>query len=252
MFLSIIIPAYNEANRLPKSLRAIAAYLAQQSYDAEILVVENGSSDSTAALVQELCAEIPNLRLLQNHERGKGWAVRAGMLAAQGQYRFMCDADLSMPIVELAKFLPPQLIDYDVAFGSREAPDAKRYNEPKLTHLRGRVFSWIVKLFALPGFEDTQCGFKCFRAEIAQDLFSVQTLRGMSFDVELLYIARQRGYKIIEVPVNWFFDPDSKVRMVADSMRMFSDIFTIRRNWKQKRYAKTPEALTTAHSTSGM
>lgn len=236
--LSIIIPAHDEEHRLPGTLKAIDAYLAQQSPAVEVLIVENGSSDQTLAIAQEFAQEHPYARVLQVEARGKGLAVRRGMLAARGEYRFMCDADLSMPIEEVARFLPPQLNGFDVAIGSREAPGSRRFGEPTFTHLRGRIFSNLVKAFAVRGFEDTQCGFKCFRAEIAEDLFSTQLLQGMSFDVELIFIAQQRGYNIVEVPINWYFDHESKVRLVEDSLRMLADILLIRRNWRQGKYER--------------
>jgi dolichyl-phosphate beta-glucosyltransferase len=158
------------------------------------------------------------------------------MLEAAGQYRFICDADLSMPIAETAKFLPPQLSGYDVAIGSREAPGARRFNEPIYRHFQGRVFSNLVKWLVLPGFEDTQCGFKCFRGEIAEDLFRAQVLDGMSFDVEVLYIARRRGCRIVEVPIDWYYRSESRVQPVVDPLRMLRDILIIRRNWAQGKY----------------
>ncbi len=236
MFLSIIIPAHNEAQRLPVSLQQIDEFLSQQAYDYEVIVVENGSSDNTADVVRSFMAKMPYLRLIESDKRGKGLAVQDGMLAANGTWRFMADADLSMPIEELAKFLPPTLDNFDIAIGSREAPGAKRYNEPAFTHFRGRVFNKVIKWFALPDYEDTQCGFKCFHKDAAADLFAVQTLSGMSFDVELLFVAKQRGYKTHEIPINWYFDPDSKVRMIEDSLAMFGDILTIRRNWRNGAY----------------
>jgi dolichyl-phosphate beta-glucosyltransferase len=144
--------------------------------------------------------------------------------------------DLSMPIEEVLKFLPPQLNGYDVAIGSREAPGARRFNEPTYRHFQGRVFSNLVKWFALPGFEDTQCGFKCFTAAAAEDLFRTQVFDGMSFDVEVLFIARQRGYKIVEVPVDWYYRSESRVDPLREPIRMLRDIFTIRRNWAAGKY----------------
>ncbi|HUN22075.1 MAG TPA: glycosyltransferase family 2 protein [Anaerolineales bacterium] len=235
--LSIIIPAHNEANRLPPSLAKVDAFLQSQNFTYEVLIVENGSHDDTLALAQAWAESHPYLRVLQSHERGKGLAVRTGMLAAEGQYRFMCDADLSMPIEQVLRFLPPAVNDFDIAIGSREAPSSNRYNEPPFTHFRGRVFSTLVKWVAVPGFEDTQCGFKCFTAQAANDLFSVQTFGGMSFDVELLYIARKRGYRVREIAIDWYFDTDTRVRMIDDTLRMFRDVFTIRKNWRQGKYA---------------
>jgi len=236
-YLSVIIPAHNEERRLPNTLRAADSYLDEQPYPFEVIVVENGSLDRTVEVAEEFAAAHPYVRVFQEYRRGKGNAVRRGMLEATGKYRFMCDADLSMPIDEIGRFLPPQLNSFDVAIGSREAPGSTRYNEPAFTHLRGRIFSNLVKLSIMPEFEDTQCGFKCFRGEVAVDLFSAQQLDGMSFDVEVLYIAKQRGYNIVEVPINWYFDPESKVHMFEDSLKMMTDILMIRRNWRRGNYA---------------
>ena len=237
-YLSIIIPAHNEEQRLPETLREIDAFVNTQPYAIEVLVVENGSVDNTAQAVRAYGAEREHVRLLQEPGRGKGLAVRRGMLAAQGEFRFMCDADLSMPIEQVARFLPPQLTNFDVAIGSREVDGAVRFHEPAFTHVRGRVFSNLVKLFVLPDFEDTQCGFKCFRAQAALDLFSTQRLDGMSFDVEVLYIARKRGYRIAEVPVDWYFHRETRVRMLRDSFGMLADILAVRRNWRDGKYAR--------------
>ncbi len=235
-FLSIIIPAHNEAHRLPGTLDKVLAFLRTQPYDAEVLVVENGSTDETLAIAQAYAQEHPNLRVLHESRRGKGLAVRRGMLEAKGAYRFMADADLSMPIEEVTRFLPPALEGYDIAIASREGPGAVRYNEPAYRHLIGRAFNWMVRLMALPGLQDTQCGFKCFRGEVAEDVFRYQTLTGMSFDVEVLFIARRRGYRIVEVPIPWYFNPDSRVRLVEDSLRMAWDLLTIRWNALRGRY----------------
>ncbi len=238
LFLSIIIPAHNEERRLPPTLTAINAYLDKQPYASEIIVVENGSLDLTAVVTEAFAADHPRVTLFSEGGRGKGLAVRRGMLEARGRYRFICDADLSMPIEEVAKFLPPQRDGFDVAIGSREAPGARRFNEPAYRHLQGRVFSNLVKLFALPGFEDTQCGFKCFRAEAAEAIFQVQRFNGMSFDVEALFIARRRGYKIIEVPIDWYYRAESRVHPILDPLRMLRDILIIRRNWAQGKYER--------------
>lgn len=240
MFLSIVIPAHNEERRLPPTLQAIDAYLEKQRYESEVLVVENGSQDLTAIVAEAFAAGHERVRVLRERGRGKGLAVRRGMLEAAGDYRFVCDADLSMPITELAKFLPPALDDYEVAIGSREAAGARRFNEPRFRHIQGRVFTNLVKLFALPGFEDTQCGFKCFTAAAAADLFRAQRFDGMSFDVEVLYIARQRGYRIREVPIDWYYRSESRVQPLADPLRMLRDILTIRRNWNQGVYGPLP------------
>ena len=155
------------------------------------------------------------------------------MLAAQGEYRFMCDADLSMPIQEVKRFLPPQAVDYDIAIASREAPGAVRYHEPPYRHFIGRVYNRLIRWLVLPGLQDTQCGFKCFRGEVAEDLFRRQTIPGWSFDVEVLFIGRLRGYRIIEIPIPWYFNADSKVRVFRDSFHMGKDLLIMRWNaWR--------------------
>jgi glycosyltransferase involved in cell wall biosynthesis len=246
LLLSIIIPAHNEEFRLPDSLAKIDAFLQQQPYQYEVIVVENGSVDNTVGVVQDFAAEHPYLRLMMVDTRGKGLAVKAGMLAARGEYRFICDADLSMPIEEITKFLPvdegagscPQ--DYDVAIGSREAPGAVRYDEPWYRHFMGRVLNWIIKIFAIRDFEDTQCGFKMFHAPAAEDLFEVQTLSGIGFDIELLFVSVKRGYRVLEIPVNWYFSDESRMRLVGDSLTALMEIREIRRNWRDGVYRRSP------------
>lgn len=232
-FLSIIIPAYNEEQRLPDTLERVCSFLAGQTYTAEVLVVENGSTDRTFEIAHEFAQRYSQLRVLQEDGRGKGLAVRAGMLEAGGEYRFMCDADLSMPIAEVNRFLPPILSDFDIAIGSREAPGAVRYDEPQYRHLGGRAVNSMIRLLALPGLQDTQCGFKCFRAPVAEELFRSQTLMGWSFDIELLYVARAHNYRIVEIPIPWYFNPESKLNVVQDAVKMGVDIFTIHYNaWR--------------------
>jgi dolichyl-phosphate beta-glucosyltransferase len=234
--LSIIIPAHNEESRLPHSLEQVFAFLENQSYPFEVVVVENGSTDRTLELAQDYASRHPDLRVLHEARRGKGLAVRRGMLEARGQYRFMCDADLSMPIEEVSKFLPPALSGFDVAIGSREVRGAVRYDEPAYRHLGGRLVNLVIRLLILPGLQDTQCGFKCFRREAAESLFHRQVMDGWSFDVEVLYLAERAGYKIAEVPVDWYYRPESKVRAVRDALRMVSDIFQIRLNMRNGLY----------------
>jgi dolichyl-phosphate beta-glucosyltransferase len=235
-FFSLIIPAHNEEHRLPDTLNQVAAYLKAQPYEFEVLVVENSSTDNTLAVAQAFAAQNPQVRVLQITQRGKGLAVKRGMLEARGEYRFMCDADLSMPITEIGKFIPPALTGYDIVIASREAPGSIRYNEPIYRHLGGRGINLIIRLLALPGLQDSQCGFKCFTARAADDLFRVQTLDGWSFDIELLFVARMRGYRLTEVPIHWYFQSESKVHAVRDALRMLGDIFTIRRNARRGLY----------------
>lgn len=235
-FLSIIIPAHNEEGRLPRTLAKIFDFLKDQSYSAEVIIVENGSSDRTLELAQGFAQQHANLIIYQEQQRGKGNAVQKGMLKANGQYRFICDADLSMPIEEIQKFIPPHLTDFDVAIGSREAPGAIRYNEPPYRHLGGRAINLAIRLFILPGLNDTQCGFKCFSAEATEKIFSQQTLMGWSFDIENLYIARRKKLRIKEIPIQWYYDPDSKVSAFRDALRMISDIFRIHINALRGKY----------------
>ena len=239
-FLSIIIPAHNEESRLPRTLERVFHFLASQTYSAEVIVVENGSSDRTYEIAVEFTQKHTNLIALQEEKRGKGNAVRRGILEAQGEYRFNCDADLSMPIEELEKFLPPNLNDFDIAIGSREAPGAIRYDEPSYRHLGGRAINLFIRFFILPGLNDTQCGFKCFRAQSAEALFRQQTLTGWSFDIEILYLARRKKLRIREIPIQWYFDPDSKVSAVRDALRMIGDIFRIHLNALRGKYDLTP------------
>lgn len=235
--LSVIIPARNEQARLPKTLPTVLDFLDRQAYSSEVIVVDSASSDDTAEIVRTLARPRDDLRLLQAQRAGKGRAVRKGMLAAQGEFRFICDADLSMPIEELNRFLPPQLDEeVDIAIGSREAAGAVRYGEPLHRHLIGRAFNTLVRLIAIPEVQDTQCGFKSFRGHIADDLFSKQQLDGWTFDVEVLFIAQRRGYRIEEIPIPWYYNPGSRVNVLRDSIAMFSDLFRIRYNGMRGRY----------------
>jgi glycosyltransferase involved in cell wall biosynthesis len=239
-FLSIIIPAYNEAKRLPRTLEQIFSFLKTQAYSSEVIVVENGSSDGTLELATQYIKDHSNLVVVQEHHKGKGNAVRRGMFVARGEYRFICDADLSMPIEDLQKFLPPALEGFDIAIGSREAPGAIRYNEPPYRHIGGRAINLVIRTLILPGLNDTQCGFKCFHAKAAQTLFQQQTMMGWSFDIELLYLARRKKMTIREVPIHWYFSTDSKVNAVRDALRMIGDIFRIHLNAMRGVYDSKP------------
>ena len=235
-FLSIIIPAYNEAQRLPDTLEKIHTFLLKQSYSAEIIVVENGSTDDTYTIAQGLQKQIKNLIVIHETQRGKGWAVKRGILEAGGEYRFICDADLSMPIEELPHFLPPEQQDEAIAIASREAPGAKRYHEPEYRHLIGRAFNWLVRVLLLPGLNDTQCGFKCFRADAAERVFPLVTITGWTFDAEALFIARRLGYSIREIPIPWYYHAHSNIKVLRDSLQMGTDLLKIRWNALRGKY----------------
>lgn len=241
-FLSIVIPAHNEETRLPASLTQINAYLRQQDYAFEVIIVENGSNDRTFELAKEFADSYSHIRVIQSPDnmRGKGLAVKQGMLAATGEWRFICDADLSMRIEDIARFLPPASDGFDLIIASREAPGARRVDEPEYRHVIGRINNWIIKLAALDDFEDTQCGFKMFSRAAATDLFGVQKMNGIGFDVELLYIAKRRGYRIKEVPITWYYDPYSTMRLWDDSINMLREIWEIRQNWRRGDYEKRP------------
>ncbi len=235
-FLSIIIPAHNEAERLPSSLEAVKSFISSLPFETEVIVVENNSSDPTAEIVRERMKTMPQLRLISLAQPGKGNAIRTGMLAAQGDYRFMADADFSMPVEEIRKFLADGKPLAPVAIASREAPGSKRIGEPFYRHLIGRIYNFLVRMLVLPGLQDTQCGFKCFSAEAAQAIFPLQRLEGWSFDVEVLTIARQLGFKITEVPITWHYQPGSRMHLLGDSLQMAKDLFTIRQYKKKGLY----------------
>ncbi len=226
--LSVIIPAFNESERIVSTLKSVTAYLEAQIYTWEILVVDDGSEDDTASLVNRTAEEIGGVRLLPREHFGKGWAVRAGMLEAQGSYRFMCDADLAMPIEWLEKFLDKMDAGVDIAIGSREIEGARRFDEPQYRHIMGRIFNWVVRAIAVKGFQDTQCGFKCFREDAANELFSRQRSKRMGFDAEILFLALKKGYSVVEMPVEWHHQAGSKVRPGVDSLDMLKDTLLIR------------------------
>jgi glycosyltransferase involved in cell wall biosynthesis len=239
-FLSIIIPAYNEENRLPGTLEQVFRFMEAQAFPYEVIVVENGSTDRTFEIAREYAGRHESFRAAHNDQRGKGRAIQRGVQEARGDYLFMCDADLSMPIEEISKFIPPQLQEVDIAIASREAHGSVRIDEPQYRHITGRVFNAMIRLLVLPGLQDTQCGFKCIRAAVANDIFPYQTLTGWAFDVELLYIARRHGYTIVEIPIDWYFNDDSKISVVRDSLRMFLDLLKIRRNARRGLYDPKP------------
>ena len=255
-FLSVVIPAYNEATRLPTTLERVMQYLEGRDYTYEVLVVDDGSEDATADIVEEVASSHPNLRAVRNPHRGKGYAVRTGMLQARGRFILYSDADFSAPIEEIEKLLPHLKGRYSIAIGSREGSGAVRYDEPFYRHLMGRVFNTFVRLVALPQFHDTQCGFKAFRREAAYTLFRNLHLYGdnaadvkgamvTGFDVEVLYLGLKWGYKIKEVPVRWYYSKGANVNPLKDSYRMIRDIFKVRLNDVRGVYRKATKARRT-------
>jgi len=230
--LSIIIPVYNEERRIAAHFGELRSFVDSFPETCEVIVVENGSTDDTAKVALDYQDRIPSLKLLREKQRGKGLAVRRGMLAARGRYRFMCDVDLSMPLSELSKFLPPAQQDFDIAIGTREAWDSKVCCPAGRVFIR-KVFNTLVRNTLLPGIQDALCGFKCLRGEVAEDLFNSCVIDGISFDLELLYLARLRSYKVREVPIIWNHDPDSRVSLFSDSLKTLRDIQFIKKHHSQ-------------------
>lgn len=241
LFLSIVIPAYNEERRLPSALQQVLAYLDRQPYAAEVLVADDGSSDGTAALTEQWAAHDTRVRLLRLDHRGKGFAVRAGTLAAQARYVLLCDADMAVPITEWETLYAHLEQGADVAIGSREGLGANRIGEPWYRHVMGRAFNLIVRVVAVGHFQDTQCGFKAFRRDVAHDLFRRVQIYGenappvqgpavTAYDVEVLFLAVKRGYRVIEVPMPWHYGEETKVNPLRDSLRNLRDVLKVRWN----------------------
>ncbi|MFI5182756.1 MAG: dolichyl-phosphate beta-glucosyltransferase [Vicinamibacteria bacterium] len=230
--LSIVIPAYNEALRLPPTLKRLRDYLATRPGSHEVLVVDDGSSDGTAEAARGV--DCPGLEIVRTEtNRGKGHAVRVGMLRARGARRLMTDADLSTPIEDLDRLLPRLAEGYDVAIGSRALSGANiEVHQPWYRENAGRVFNLLVRLLVLPGLHDTQCGFKVWSGDAAREAFSLGRLDGFCFDVEALYLARRRGRRIAEVPITWRNDAATRVGALR-GMRAFLDLARIRVNdWR--------------------
>jgi dolichyl-phosphate beta-glucosyltransferase len=228
--LSIVIPAYNEEGRLPKTLEEIDAFLRERGYDAEILVVDDGSRDRTLERAREMTATIPSLRVLTyGRNRGKGYAVKTGVLAASRPAVLFSDADHSTPIADIDRLWAAYDRGCDVVVASRHLAQSQiLVRQPVHRRAMGRVFNLVVSLFGVRGIRDTQCGFKLFRAEAARRIFSKLKTDGFAFDVEVLMWARHFGIRIAEVPVRWVDSPGSRVHPIRDSRRMFVEILKMR------------------------
>ncbi len=240
--LSVVIPAYNEEARLPRSLARIREYLLRAHPSSEIIVVDDGSTDRTADAVRSLQKETQDLQLLVNEQnRGKGYSVRAGMLAARGEITLFTDADLSAPIEEAEKLLAA-LHSADVAIGSRALDRSLiQVHQSRSRELAGILFNLMVRIATGLPFEDTQCGFKAFRTDRARVIFEQQTIEGFGFDPEMLFLAKRHGLRAVEVPVVWAHDPRTKVHMTRDSLQMFAALWQIRWNAMRRRYPHRPE-----------
>jgi len=235
--LSVIIPAYNEERGVRGTLRLLSAYLAAREWQWEVRVVDDGSTDGTREIVEEFSRSEPRVVLQAEPHRGKGGAVRAGMLASRAAYRFMCDADLSMPVREIDRFMPPAF-DTDVAIGSREGIGARRVGEPLFRHVAGRVFNSLVRFSTIRDIQDTQCGFKMFSAAAAETIFPRVTVEGWAFDIEVLYLARLHKLRVREIPIEWHFRADSRLRMGRDSITMLREVMRVRRRARRGDYSR--------------
>lgn len=240
MKLSVIIPAYNEEPNFKKgAIDQVPKYLEQQDYSYEILIVDDGSSDNTSTLAQAFAKKHKNVKVIKNPHQGKAETVKTGVEKANGELILFTDFDQATPIDEVERLLPyfPQ---YDIVIGSRQLPGAKREKEPIYRHIMGLVFNLVVQAIAVRGIWDTQAGFKCFKRDIAKELFAKLKVYGQgkkvqgalvtAFDVELLFIAKKRGYKIKEVPIIWHHVATSRVSPIKDSLRMFRDVLKVRLN----------------------
>ncbi len=247
--LSIIVPAYNEEHRLPPTLDRLNAFLSSQPLRYEIVVVDDGSKDNTCGVVEAAMARIPNLRLVrQLPNRGKGAAVRRGMLAARGQIRVMCDADCSMPPEQMPRLLAPIIAcTAEIAIGSRYAEGAKTdVKQPFYRVLWSRLCNKVIQRSLVPGIRDTQCGFKAFTAEAARDLFKRGKIDGWAFDLEILALARRRGFAIEEVGVEWKDDNRSRVNPLKDMWKVIREALTIRKNLRTGVYNQVSAELPAA------
>jgi len=237
--LSIVIPSYNEELRLPATLERIAAYIAVSGRSTEVLVVDDGSNDRTAAVAEEFREKIPSLRVVADGvNRGKGFSVKHGTQEARGNIVLFTDADLSAPIEEADKLLNALEDNFDVAIGSRAMDRSLiSVHESAFREFAGIIFNKIVRIILRLPFVDTQCGFKAFRRERCRIIFEQQRIERFGFDPELLYLARHHGLRAVEIPVRWAHSPATKVNMLRDSVQMFIDVFTIRWNAIAGRYA---------------
>lgn len=229
-FLSIVIPAYNEEERILPTLKRIYEYFSKQSYSYEIIVVDDGSTDNTVKILNDFNPTNKPIVLTNGKNKGKGYTVKNGMLAAKGEYIFFTDADLSTPIEEVEKCLPFLSDGYDVVIGSRGLPESDiRIHQPWYRERMGKIFNFIVSTLLMKGILDTQCGFKGFKGNVVKTIFSRSIIDGFSFDVEILYISHKHKLRTKEVPIRWENSTLSKVSPIKHSLQMFIDLVGIKR-----------------------
>jgi glycosyltransferase involved in cell wall biosynthesis len=242
---SIVIPAYNESKRIPATLQAVAACVRTSGWSAEIIVVDDGSRDSTADVVRTFAVQYPEIRLIQNPgNRGKGYSVRNGLLLALGEIVMFTDADLSAPIEEAVDLFAAINAGADIAIGSRWLERARQtIRQPLYRQFFGRCFNAVTRLVMGLSFADTQCGFKAFTRAAAQTVFQLQTIDRWGFDPEILFIALKRGFRIEEVPVSWAHDERTRISYLKDGIRMLQDIAIVRWNALLGRYGRAIEPI---------
>jgi dolichyl-phosphate beta-glucosyltransferase len=227
--LSVVIPAYNEEKRIGQSLEQVVEFLSRQKYSSEIIVADDGSSDKTIETCEKVLKNFPHKLVRNPTNHGKGYVVRQGMMMSEGEYVLFTDADLSTPINEITRFMQFHSDGYDVVIGSRALKDSKiEIRQNWMREAMGKIFNFFARMISFKGIHDSQCGFKCFTKKAAKDLFASQKLEGFSFDVEILYLAQKKGYKIMEAPVLWRNSFQSRVQILSDPLEMFIDLLRIR------------------------
>jgi len=243
--LSVVIPAFNESARIPATLEHVVACIREHRWDAEVIVVDDGSRDNTAQVVLDFAKNAPEVRLMQNPEnRGKGFSVRSGILAAFGEVVMFTDADLSAPMEEAERLFKAIADGADIAIGSRWLERGRQtHRQPLYRQVLGRCFNAVTRAVMNLPFADTQCGFKAFTRQAAQTVFQLQTIERWGFDPEILFIALKRGYRVDEVPVSWAHDARSKVSYLRDGLRMLQDIAIVRWNALRGKYGKQVENI---------
>jgi len=254
MDYSIVMPAYNEEDKITSTLTQVVNFMRGFCSSFEVIVVNDGSADDTAQKIEDYASENPEVRLITNSHKGKGFAVWTGMMEAKGDFIYMADADLSAPIEELKKLsVWAKDQNFDIVIGSREGFGARRIGEPFYRHVMGRFFNFLVQIVALPGINDSQCGFKLFKNNAAKDIFNrllvygeeakeIDTTYFGAWDVEVLYLAKKLGYTIKQVPVTWTYVKSKRFNPIRDAIKMARDVFKVRLNDLGGRYgtAKKP------------